>query len=60
MKAPSNKQLLDAFVNAIQDFDGYFGRTGRTDTEFKRREMAYKAVRKAVRLRMMKVKELKG
>lgn len=52
MKPKSNKALLDALVDAIQDLDSYYGRTGRKDGQFRELEVTYKAARAAVTKRM--------
>lgn len=56
----SNKRLLDNLVDAIQDLDGYYGRTGRNDSRFKELEKAYKLTRSAVKQRMQsaQIKEI--
>jgi selenocysteine lyase/cysteine desulfurase len=51
-RKPSTKRLLDALVDAVQDLDNYYGRTGREDGRFRELEAAYKAARRAVRQRM--------
>ena len=48
----SNKKLLDALVDAVQDLDNYYGRTGRNDWHFKTLEKEYKRSRSAVLQRM--------
>ena len=52
LRKPSNKRLLDDLVNAVQDRDNYYGRTGRKDGRFMDLERAYKLARRALRLRL--------
>ena len=52
-RKPSDKRLLDSLVDAVQDLDSYYGRSGgRQDEKLRELEIAYKLARRALRQRL--------
>ena len=53
----SIKRYLDELVEAVQDFDMYYGVSGRKDFEFREKEMKYKKARSNIRNYIIKLQK---
>ena len=53
----SIKTYLDELIVAVQDFDMYYGLSGRKDYEFREKELRYKKARSNIRNYIIKLQK---